>query len=113
MKIAMPYQGGYVSEHLGRSNQFIVFEAENGEITGRKILTCEDHGNLANLFKAEGVDVVIGNLISRPLLDMIYFSGMEVITRAYGEAEKVAADYIRGELETGSACRGGDKPRMY
>lgn len=107
MKIGMPYQGEYVGDQFGRSSQFIIIEAENGAITGRKIITCEDHENLASILQAEGVDTIITNLISRPMYEMLYFQGMEIITGASGEVEKVARNFLKGELETGPSCRGG------
>lgn len=107
MKIAIPYLGGTVNQNLGTTREFIVFEAENGMITGKKMLTMEtDHGDLVSILQSEGVEVIIGNLISRPLIEMLYYSGMRVITRASGEAEKVARDFLSGELVTGTACRG-------
>ncbi|MDD4237520.1 MAG: NifB/NifX family molybdenum-iron cluster-binding protein [Desulfotomaculaceae bacterium] len=108
MKIAIPYQGGYVNDNLGSSSEFIVIEAENGIITGKKILTSgADHGNLVSMLQAEGVEVIIANLISRPLTEMLFYNGMRVITRASGEAEKVAKDFLSGNLVTGAACRDG------
>lgn len=107
MKIAMPHLAGYISDNFGGSSEFIIFETEDGTITGKSILKSEiDHKDLASTLKAEGVEVVIANRISRPLIEMLFFSGMEVITRASGEVEKVVRDFLNGELVTGQACKG-------
>lgn len=109
MKIAMPYQAGFISQHFGASSEFVLFEVENGTITGKKILISEDHSNLVSVFQEEGVKTVIVNIISRPLLEMLFYSGIQVVTRATGEVEQVARDFLKGELVTGSPCRSGDQ----
>lgn len=107
MKIAMPHLAGYISENFGGSNEFVIIEAQDGIITGKKFLTSgNDHSDLVGMLKAEGVEVVIANRISRPLTEMLYYSGMEVIARANGEVEIAARDYLSGQLVTGHACRG-------
>jgi len=111
MKIVMPYLGGNINQNFGSSSEFIIIEAENGMITGKKILTTgTDHGELVNMLEAEGVEVVIANIISRPFVDMLSYKGMQIITRASGEAEQVARDFLSGELVTGPTCRGSKNP---
>ncbi|TEB08304.1 Dinitrogenase iron-molybdenum cofactor [Pelotomaculum schinkii] len=107
MKIAMPYLNGTVDEYFGRNGEFIIVEADDGMITGKKILTSETAlGDLVGMFQNEGVEVVIANVISRPVVEMFFYNGIRVITRASGEVEQVAKDFLSGELLTGAACRG-------
>lgn len=112
MKIAMPYLEGRVNEHFGASHEFIVFEAENGKILNRKILTNEishNHGGLAHMLRTEGVDIVIAGGIGQPMAYALRQRGLEVITGVSGEAESVAADFFSGQLVSGStmcSCSG-------
>lgn len=108
MKIAMPYLNGMVDKYFGRNGEFIIIEAENGTITGKKILAGETApGDLVGIFQDEGVEVVIVNVISRPLVELFFYNGIRIITRASGDAEQVARDFLNGELRTGASCRGG------
>ena len=37
MRIAVPYEDGAVFQHFGRAQQFKLYDAENGQITGERI----------------------------------------------------------------------------
>lgn len=105
MKIAMPHLAGKVNPHFGTSREFVVVEAENGQITGKKIITNEvmhNHGGLAMMLKTEGADVVITGGIGRPMAIALQRAGFEVITGAAGDVEQVAGAYLSGDLVTGS-----------
>jgi predicted Fe-Mo cluster-binding NifX family protein len=111
MKIAMPHLDGNLNPHFGTSREFIVFEAENGNIKGKKIITNEilhNHGGLAQLLKAEGASVVITGGIGRPMAQALQQAGFGVLTGASGDAEQVAKDFLNGTLVTGpSSCSCG------
>jgi len=106
MKIAMPYAGGYIHEKFGQSEQFIIIEAKDKEIIGSKIISIgPDHSKLVDTLREEGVTCVIANMVSRPLHEMLYYSGMEVILGATGEVEDVARNYLAGREITQGVCR--------
>jgi len=104
MKIAIPYNQGRVNEHFGISREFIIFNVENGKITGKQIISSggrqHNHGGLANLFTSEGVEVVIAGGMGPPMAEALRSAGLNVITGAYGDAEKVVSDYLSGKLVT-------------
>ncbi|MGI6405742.1 MAG: NifB/NifX family molybdenum-iron cluster-binding protein [Syntrophaceticus sp.] len=104
MKIAIPYKEGMVNPHFGQSREFIIFEAQEDQVVGSKIISnkdlCHNHEGLAGLLKSEGVDVVITGGIGRPMIQALQAVGFEVITGATGDAAKVASDYLNGSLET-------------
>ncbi len=106
MKIAMPYLDGKLNPHFGTSREFIVFDSEKGNITGKKIITNEimhNHGGLAQLLKAEGANVVIAGGIGRPMAQALQQAGFGVLTGASGDAEQGAKDVLDGTLVTGGA----------
>jgi predicted Fe-Mo cluster-binding NifX family protein len=111
MKIAMPYLDGNLNPHFGTSREFVVIEAEEGNITGKKIITNEilhNHGELALLLKTEGAGVVITGGIGRPMANALQQAGFAVITGASGDAEQIAKDFLKGTLVTGpSSCSCG------
>lgn len=112
MKIAMPHLDGELNPHFGTSREFVVFDSENGNITGKKIITNEtlhNHGGLALMLKAEGANVVITGGIGRPMAQALQEAGFAVLTGASGDAEQVAKDFLNGTLVTGAAqCSCGD-----
>lgn len=101
IRIAMPYKDGRVNEHFGSSREFVVVETENGVIKGKKVLTNDmlhDHGGLARMLGAEGVDVVITGGIGQPMVEALQLAGFKVVTGASGEVEQVALDFLSGRL---------------
>ena len=113
MKIAMPYLDGKVNPHFGASREFVVINAENGKVTGKKIIKNEamhNHGGLAQLLKAEGAGVVITGGIGKPMAQSLLHAGFKVIAGASGDVEQVAGEYLNSTLvtsQTGCDC-GGD-----
>lgn len=115
MKIAMPYNHGRINEHFGISQEFVIFNVEDGKIGRKHIISSGDlqhnHGGLADLFTMEGVKVVIAGGMGPPMVNALKLVGLEVITGASGDAEKVATDFLSGQLVTSSigcdhACGG-------
>ena len=101
MKIAIPYLEGNVNPHFGSSREFVVFEANNGKIIGKKVVSNEmmhNHGGLANMLKAEGVDVVITGGIGLPMVNALQQTGLDVVTGVSGNAEQVAGEFLNGRL---------------
>ncbi|MDD4239550.1 MAG: NifB/NifX family molybdenum-iron cluster-binding protein [Desulfotomaculaceae bacterium] len=110
MKIAMPNRDGNVNDHFGSNREFIVFDTDNGKIIGKKTLTNEnlDYEYLICMLQAEGVKVIIAGRIGRPVVEMLLYTGLQVITGISGEVEKVASDFLSGQLVTGAEqCKCG------
>ena len=55
MKIAVTYENGNVFQHFGKTENFIVYEVENGEILNSQVINTngEGHGALAGFLAAE------------------------------------------------------------
>ncbi|BAF59764.1 uncharacterized conserved protein [Pelotomaculum thermopropionicum SI] len=110
MKIAIPYKDGKINGHFGGSSEFIVFEIENGKILGKKILVNESQHNYAKLTQMlsnEGVEVIIAGSMGRPMANSLAQSGFRVITGVSGDAEKAAAEFMSGQLDSkpsGCSC---------
>jgi len=100
----MPYSRGRINEHFGVSQEFVIFNVEDGKIGEKKIISSSDlqhnHGGLADLFNMEGVEVIIAGGMGSPMADTLRSVGLEVVTGASGDAEKVASDFLSGRLVT-------------
>lgn len=61
MKIAVTAENGQIFQHFGKSKQFAIYEAENGQVVRKQVLDAGEngHGALAGLLAANGVNVLI------------------------------------------------------
>lgn len=119
MKIAMPHVNGMVNAHFGQTKEFAVFETAGGKVTGKKIVSNNglnhNHEGLAGLLKSEGIDVVIAGGIGRPMIGALQSAGFKVITGVSGKVDRVAGDFLSGQLATNPAaiCGCGDHGHQY
>jgi predicted Fe-Mo cluster-binding NifX family protein len=108
MKIAMPVQGGKLSQHFGHSEQFSLFEIEDQSIRGREDVTPPAHepGLLPRWLKEHGVTLVISGGMGHRAQMIFEQAGIQVICGAPTETpDSVVDSYLKGELETGdNAC---------
>ena len=61
MKIAVTYENGTVFQHFGHSEQFKLYEVENGAVSHTEIVDTNGngHGALAGFLLGKGVDTLI------------------------------------------------------
>ena len=102
MKIAIPTLGESVNQHFGRSEDFTVFDVEEGKIVGKEIISAagfhHQHDHLADLLNSAGATVIITGGIGPGAISALQDVGFEVLTGATGEAQIVAELYALGEF---------------
>ena len=61
MKIAVPYENEQIFQHFGHTEQFKVYDVEDGKIVSKTVVDTngQGHGALAGLLQAVGADVLI------------------------------------------------------
>ena len=61
MRIAVTFEDGNVFQHFGHTEQFKLYDIENGEITGETVVDTngQGHGALSGFLTANKVDVLI------------------------------------------------------
>ena len=61
MKIAVTYDNGNVFQHFGRTEQFKIYDVENGKIVSSEVIGNDGlgHGALAGLLANNAIDVLI------------------------------------------------------
>jgi ATP-binding protein involved in chromosome partitioning len=104
MKIAMPIQGGKLSQHFGHSEQFSLFDIEDQSIRGREDVTPPPHepGLLPRWLKERGVTLVIAGGMGHRAQMIFEQAGISVICGAPSETpDSVVDSYLKGNLETG------------
>ena len=64
MKIAVPYENGMVFQHFGHTEQFKVYDVENGEITGSSVADASGsgHGALARVSPRSWLFLILSGL---------------------------------------------------
>jgi nitrogen fixation protein NifB len=127
MRIAVPTDDGTsIAEHFGRSAAFLIFETENGRITGRSTKTnhpkhtqgsCGQHsmGSKAHshagiLSALKGCDVVICSGMGSGAAAALKDGGVaEIVVTTPGPAEATVSAFLEGKLarkaESLCACR--------
>ena len=107
MKIAVASNGKNIFGHFGHCEAFLLFDAENGKITGEQSVSNPGHkpGFLPNFLADQGVNVIIAGGMGGGAVDIFNERGVEVVVGAEGDARQAVEAYLRGELKsTGSVC---------
>ena len=107
MKIAVTYDNGDVFQHFGRTEQFKVYEVEDGKAIASEVIGSNGigHGALAGLLSDRKVDVLICGGLGGGARMALEEAGVEVISGAEGSTDEAVQAYLRGELESaGVTC---------
>ena len=107
MRIAVTYENGEVFQHFGHTEEFKVYEVEDGRIVKSEIIGSNGsgHGALATLLDSHAVDVLICGGIGGGAQAALADCGIELCAGAEGDADQAVEAYLRGELvNTGANC---------
>lgn len=100
MKIAVTYENGQVFQHFGHTEQFKVYEVEDGKIVKSEIVDTngQGHGALATFLFDGGVDVLICGGIGGGARNALAEAGIELYPGANGDADAQVESFIAGTL---------------
>ena len=107
MKIAVTYENGQIFLHFGHTEQFKVYEVEDGKIISSKLIGSNGsgHGALAGLLADHSIDVLICGGIGGGAQAALEDHGIELCAGATGDPDQAVEAYLRGELiNTGANC---------
>ena len=107
MKIAVTYENGEVFQHFGHTEQFKIYDVENGKVVSSRVIGSEGsgHGALAGLLADRAIDVLICGGIGGGAQAALQEHGIELCAGASGSADEAVEAYLRGELvNTGANC---------
>lgn len=107
MRIAVTYENGEIFQHFGHTEEFKVYEAEDGSVISSEVIGSDGsgHGALAKLLAGRGIDVLICGGIGGGAQAALEEQGIELCAGASGDADKAVEAYLRGELvNTGANC---------
>lgn len=107
MKIAVTYEDGNVFQHFGHTENFKVYEAEDGAVVSSSIMGSDGAGHeaLADLLADKGVDVLICGGMGQDASDALSAAGIRVFAGTSGSADEAVAKFLKGELvDSGVNC---------
>jgi FKBP-type peptidyl-prolyl cis-trans isomerase 2/predicted Fe-Mo cluster-binding NifX family protein len=100
MRIAVTYENGEVFQHFGHTEEFKIYEVENGQVTSSQVISSNGsgHGALASLLGDRKIDVLICGGIGGGAQTALAEQGIELCSGATGNADQAVDAYLRGEL---------------
>lgn len=101
MKIAVTYENGMVFQHFGHTEQFKIYEAENGEIKSTHLAdaTGSGHGALAGFLTSLDIDVLICGGIGAGAQQALSAAGIRFFGGVTGSADEAVNNLLAGSLE--------------
>lgn len=101
MIIATTYSNGEIFQHFGHTEQFKLYEVEDGKIVKSEVMNSNGsgHGALAGLLKMFGVDVLICGGIGGGAQTALANAGIKLFGGVKGDADEAVEAYLSGELE--------------
>ncbi len=101
MRIAVTYENGDIFQHFGRTEQFMLYDAEEGKIVNEQIVDTNGsgHGALAGFLLAEKVDALICGGIGMGAQMALADAGIRLYAGVQGSADAAAKSLAEGTLE--------------
>lgn len=100
MRIAVTYENGNVFQHFGHTQQFKVYDVEDGKITGAQILDTEGngHGALAGMLSGQEVDTLVCGGIGAGAQAALAEAGIRLYGGVSGSADEAVNRLLAGNL---------------
>lgn len=100
MKIAVTYENGMVFQHFGHTEQFKIYEVEDGKMISSQVVDTngQGHGALAGFLKEYGVDTLICGGIGGGARNALAEQGIELFPGAAGNADEQVESFLGGKL---------------
>ncbi|MEY8427282.1 NifB/NifX family molybdenum-iron cluster-binding protein [Lachnospiraceae bacterium 46-15] len=101
MKLAVTFENGEVFQHFGRTENFKIYDVEDGVIKESRVVNSNGagHGALAGFLKNEGVDILICGGIGAGAQTALANAGIQLYGGVSGSADEAAAAFLENKLE--------------
>lgn len=101
MRIAVTYENGEVFQHFGHSEQFKLYDVEDGKVTGEQVVDTNGsgHGALAGFLQTAKVDALICGGIGMGAQMALADAGIKLYAGVQGSADAAAKALAEGSLE--------------
>ena len=100
MRVAVTYENGEVFQHFGHTEQFKIYEIENGQVSRTTIIASGAYGHesLAELLFNGKIDVLICGGIGAGAQVALARTGIMVAAGVHGSADEAVQLLIDGKL---------------
>lgn len=100
MKIAVTYENGQVFGHFGHTEQFKLYDVENGAVTASRVVPTNGsgHGALAGFLQTQGADCLICGGIGGGAQAALAEAGIRLYAGCTGDADQRVAELLAGTL---------------
>ena len=101
MKIAVTYENGLIFQHFGHTEQFKIYDIEDGKIISSEVIDTngQGHGALAGVLGGAKVDALICGGIGMGAQMALAEAGIELYGGVQGDADEAAQALAEGRLE--------------
>ena len=100
MKLAVTYENGQVFQHFGHTEQFKLYEVEDGKVVSAQVVDTNGsgHGALAGFLAAQGVEALICGGIGGGARNALAQAGIRLFPGAAGDADAQVNALLAGSL---------------
>ena len=100
MKIAVTYENGQVFQHFGHTEQFKIYEVQDGKVVSAQVVDTNGsgHGALAGFLHAHGVNTLICGGIGGGARNALAQAGIQLFPGASGDADAQVNALLGGSL---------------
>ena len=107
MKIAVTYENGLIFQHFGHTEQFKIYDIEDGKIISSEVIDTngQGHGALAGVLGGAKVDALICGGIGMGAQMALVEAGIKLYGGVQGDADEAAQALAEGRLEYDSDAK--------
>ena len=100
MKIAVTYENGEVFQHFGHTEQFKIYDVEDGKIVSSEVKDTngQGHGALATFLQSLNIDTLICGGIGGGARNALAEAGIRLFPGAVGNADSQVEAFLAGTL---------------
>jgi len=100
MKIAVTYDNGQIFQHFGHTEQFKLYEIENGAVKSSSVIGTEGSGHsaLSVFLVSRGVDTLICGGIGAGAQRALAAAGIALYGGVKGSADDAVENFLGGKL---------------
>lgn len=101
MRIAVTYENGQIFQHFGHTEQFKVYEVEDGKIISSQLVDTNGsgHGALAGVLSALNTDILICGGIGGGAQMALAAAGIKLYGGVSGDADNAVEALLAGNLD--------------
>lgn len=100
MRIGVTYENGEIFQHFGHTEQFKLYDVENGEIKNTQVVDTngQGHGALASFLTNAGVEILICGGIGGGAQAALAAAGIQLFGGVSGNADEAVNSYLSNRL---------------